>query len=420
MFFLLPYGSDRQNSQFPAMTYALIAGNVIVYLCLLPLGQEAVVSQFGLSPSHASVMYILTSMFVHATPSHLIWNMLFLWLFGPNIEDVLGRVRYVILYLASGFMAAIMHSFITTMFIPAYSDIPLVGASGAIAGLLGFFLVRFYWTEIKIFWCIPFRCGTFTISALFGLGVWFLQQFVGGLLCVMGQTYDDAPNLFFQVAHVILPEEVGYWSHIGGIIFGVTVSYALGMLFQGTKEHRMADAQKSLDQGTTWHAAEHYCAILECEPDNAEVHAHLARTYALQQDADLAVAHYQKCIELFLNEKDHDKVISAFVELRSFYRYARVGLQSEFQIARQMGEMGRYELALQLYKEIIVEYPDAPEAEVSYMKAGDIYLHKLNNPKEAASFYQRFLKEYTSSSWRMLVIRSLAEAQHKARINLPS
>ena len=394
------------------MTYSLIAGNLVVYLCLLPLGPDSVLAQFGLSPSYVSAMYVLTSMFVHISPIHLVWNMLFLWLFGQNVEDVLGRTKYLCLYVASGFVAALLHSYIVTTFIPSAANIPVVGASGAIAGILGFFAVRFYRTGIRVFWWIPFRYGIFTISAMFGLGIWFAQQFAGGVLSVVSQLYSSS-NWLIVASHKLFPEVVAYWSHIGGMAFGVMIAYFMGMALEGKKEYLMIDAEASLEQGTTWHAAEHLTTILNYDPENADVHASLGRTYALQEDADLAVAHYRKCIELYLVTNNRNKAINAFIELRSFYRNAQLDLATEFHLARHMEEIGRFEPALQLFKEISLEYPGTPEAEVALMKIGNIYLSRMDNPKESILYFEKFLKDYPSSSWRPMVLKSLTEAHGK-------
>jgi membrane associated rhomboid family serine protease len=397
------------------MTYSLIAANVIVFLCLLPLGPVVITSNFGLSPSHASMLYILTSMFVHVNPLHLLWNMLFLWLFGPSVEDVLGRVRFTGLYILSGFIAAMLHAFIVRNFMPAFADVPVIGASGAIAGILGVFAVRFYRTGIRVFWWLLWRCGSFTIPAKFGLGIWFIQQFAGGVFSVLSPLLPET-SFAAVLGHRLFGDGVSYWSHIGGMGFGTAVAFLLGLQLEGTKEYLLDDARVSMERGSTWHAAEHLSAVLACDPENADVHASLAMTYAMQQDADLAVAHYQKAIELFLKREEFEKAISSFIELRSFYRHAEIGLHYEFQLARHMDEADRHEHALQLFKEIIAEHPDTPEAEVSLVRVGSLYLNKLANPKEAVSCFDRFLKEYPNSSWRTLVSKSLIEAREKSRL----
>jgi len=412
MLLLVPFGNDRRNAQFPAVTFALMVANIAVYLmCLQTIGQENINQQFGFYyPENFSPMYILISMFVHSSPMHLCWNMLFLWLFGASVEDVLGRLNFSLLYIGSGFVAAWMHAFIVQKFVPAEAAIPILGASGAVAGILGVFIIRFYRTGIKVFFVYPLRWGTFSIPAMFGLGIWFIQQMAGGILYVAKPLLQSS-SLAVAVLNRLLPEGIAYWSHIGGMVFGILIAVALQMRLKGRKEYLMNDAMSNLDLGRTWHAAEHMCAILACDPEDADVHASLAKTYAMQQDADLAIAHYQRCLELYLKNGEAEKAINSFKEMKLFYRNARLDLKSEYMIARHMEQTGQQESAIQLLKEISSAYPNTPEGEIALMKIGMIYLEDLNLPEEAIRYFELFLLEHPSSSLSAMVTKSLAKAQ---------
>jgi membrane associated rhomboid family serine protease len=407
---LLPYANDRRNTVFPAVTCSFIAANIIVYLCLYPFGPDFIADNFGFSPSHVSVMYVVTSMFVHVSPIHLLWNMFFLWLFGPNVEDALGHAGFAAIYLIGGFVAAMFHSIIAVNFMPAYVDWPVIGASGAIAGVLGIFAVRFYRTGIRVLSIF----GPLTIPAKYGLGIWFLQQVLGGLFCVAATVLSPASPLS-DWGHRIFSDGVAYWAHIGGMGFGMIMAFLLNMGRTGTKEYLLDDARASLEDGVTWHAAEHMRAVLERDPKDADVHANLARTYALQGDTDLAVAHYQKCVELFLKKKDYEKAASSFIELRAFDEGASIPLHSEFQIARRLDEDNRHEYAIELFKEIASSHPGTPEAEMSLVRAGTLCLHKAHDPSEAVVCYELFLDQYPHSSWCTLVTKSLAEARKRIK-----
>lgn len=401
MFFLLPYGNDRPKSRFPAVTYALIAVNVLAYVWAMSVDRESAIGAMGLIPSQPSVGDILTSMFVHADIFHLGWNMLFLWLFGPNVEDALGRLEYAIFYFGSGFAAALMHLIVVRTFIPITGDIPMIGASGAIAGILGIFAIRFYKTGIKIWYFIFLifivRWGKFVIPAWIGLGIWFLQQFAGGL------------------GGIIDPEsgDVAYWSHIGGMLFGMILAYALRLGVEGKKEYLMADARADMERGTTWSAAENMRAVLDRDHDNPEVHGELASAYAIQQDEEKAVQHYKRSIELYLRKGEREKAVARYAEMKHHYRHAGLELKSEYQLARYMAETGYHAPALQLMQEIAFTHPGAPEAEVCLMKAGDLCLNTFNDPQNALNCYMRFLQEYPHSAYRNIVERSAAQAKEK-------
>jgi len=139
---LFPYKDDNPRILFPFVTYTIIGINSLVfiyqYLILPPESLGHIISTYALTPAAPSVITVFTSMFMHGGLMHIIFNMWFLWIFGDNIESVLGHKRYVLFYLLCGVGAALAQIQINTG-----SQIPMVGASGAIAGVLGAYLIRF-------------------------------------------------------------------------------------------------------------------------------------------------------------------------------------------------------------------------------------------------------------------------------------
>src|SRR6202142_1107911 len=151
MFFFLPLYDDNPTGRLPYVTYGLIALCALVFLWQLGQDDDVVSAAYGMTPAylfHATALpedaplapwaTLLTSMFLHGGWLHLGGNMLFLWIFGNNIEDLLGRLRFVVLYLGSGVVAALAQALAAT-----HSQVPMLGASGAIAGVLGAYLVTY-------------------------------------------------------------------------------------------------------------------------------------------------------------------------------------------------------------------------------------------------------------------------------------
>ncbi|HUV05745.1 MAG TPA: rhomboid family intramembrane serine protease [Armatimonadota bacterium] len=421
MFFLMPYGNDRPSSRFPAVTYALIAANLLVYVWMRvpPFDHEAALRSMGLIAAHPSVSSILTSMFLHADLLHLAWNMLFLWLFGPSVEDVLGRLEYGIFYFGSGFAAALLHVVVAEGFTPLAADVPMAGASGAIAGILGIFAIRFYKTKIRALYIVLFLMfigwgrfiipawfallplfiltlrGRYTVPAWIGLGIWFVQQLVMGLLGIVNPQSGG----------------VAYWSHIGGMLFGMALAYALRMGLEGTREYLMSDAKANIAQGTTLGAIESLLSLLERDPESADVHRALAGTYTIQQNSERAIAHYLKSIELYLRKGERARAIEGFCQLKQHYPNARLSLRSAYQVARCLVETNNHLPALLMLEGIADTYPATPEAEMALMMSGDIYLNVLGHPQGAVKCYERFLREYPQSSYRAMVEKALADAR---------
>lgn len=192
---------SRRPTNFPIVTLSIIAINVVVFLIELVNG-DAFVLRWSLVPADISsghrLVTILTAMFMHASWSHLIGNMVFLWAFGPEIEDAMGPWRYSIYYLCGGIAAALLQ----VAFFP-HSTVPNLGASGAIAAVMGGFLVTFPRDQIRTVLIIfVFVRVTYVYAALL-IGFWFLSQLWN--------------------AGAITPTQQGgvaYMAHIGGFVFG--------------------------------------------------------------------------------------------------------------------------------------------------------------------------------------------------------
>jgi membrane associated rhomboid family serine protease len=236
MAMLIPIRDLNPYKRFPIVTVALIAANVVAYLVtsesLLGLSPEASfrygavpcdvtmntcpafhpdprVDQLvdGIVASRSAYLSVFTSMFMHGDILHLGFNMLFLWVFGNNVEDRLGRFRFPLFYLAAGIAAAFAH-----IMFNATSNVPIVGASGAISGVLGAYAVL--WPRATIISILPlgFFFTTIRTPAWVALGLWFVVQIFGSL-AGLGQLGGGG---------------VAYLAHIGGFIAGVVLIFLFG------------------------------------------------------------------------------------------------------------------------------------------------------------------------------------------------
>jgi rhomboid family protein len=210
--FALPLYDDNPIRRPPLVTYTLIGMCVGAYLWQLGQPARTVALQFGMVPAllfgYRELPYgiavippwatLLTSMFLHGGLLHLGGNMLFLWIFGNNIEDLLGRARYLVLYLGSGVAAALVQALSA-----AHSQIPMIGASGAIAGVLGAYLMVYPRANVHCFVWIVIFFWIVTVPAWVLLGLWFALQLWRGLA-----TAANSPG-------------VAFWAHIGGFAAGI-------------------------------------------------------------------------------------------------------------------------------------------------------------------------------------------------------
>lgn len=227
---MVPLKDENPIKITPYVTYALIAINILVFIYeigLPPNQLDGFFHLFAVVPKELTASFngiavnqpvpevatLFTSQFLHAGFTHVGFNMLFLWIFGNNIEEQLGRVKYLIFYLACGVLAGLSQWFFSAM-----SGIPSLGASGAIAGVMGAYILRFPSAQIVTVIPLGFFFPTFRVSAVFFLGFWFLQQAFNGIA-----SFEVAANVGMESGGV------AYWAHAGGFVFGAILGPLLGL-----------------------------------------------------------------------------------------------------------------------------------------------------------------------------------------------
>ena len=210
MFF--PIGDTQvKRGHFPFLSYGFIAVNVLVFLYQVLLGQEqgeVFIMNYATIPhdivNGQNYYTIFTSMFMHGGWMHLIGNMLFLWVFGDNIEATIGSVAFFLFYIAGGIAASAAH-----ILSDVSSTIPSLGASGAIAAVLGAYLVMFPKSKIKVVFFF-FFIRVFYMAAILFLGIWIAMQLVPGIS---------------QLGQANVGGGVAWWAHIGGFAFGALAGF---------------------------------------------------------------------------------------------------------------------------------------------------------------------------------------------------
>jgi membrane associated rhomboid family serine protease len=234
---VVPIRDDNPTTITPYVTYGLIAANVLAFLfeaSLPPAELEGFLHLAAVVPRELTASFagisinqgvpewatLITSQFLHGGLLHLIGNMLFLWIFGNNVEDKLGHGKYLFFYLTCGVLASL-----SQWYFAQNSLIPSLGASGAIAGVMGAYILRFPRAEILGIIPLGFFFPTFRVPAFFFLGFWFVQQ------------------AFYGVASLEAPTNIGmesggiaYWAHAGGFIFGAILGPLLGLFNDKSRE----------------------------------------------------------------------------------------------------------------------------------------------------------------------------------------
>jgi membrane associated rhomboid family serine protease len=220
---MIPFRDNIPSRTFPIVTVVLIVLNVLAFFYELSLGNAIVpfVEMFGIVPARvtawteipvsfaAVIVPFITSIFLHGGWMHLIGNMWYLWIFGDNVEDRLGHFKYLLFYVLCGIGASLAHIFSSPL-----SVVPSIGASGAIAGVLGAYLVSYpharILTAVPLFVFIEF----FELPAVLVLGLWFVIQFFSGAIETTS-------------ASAAVSGGVAWWAHVGGFLFGMLLLAAM-------------------------------------------------------------------------------------------------------------------------------------------------------------------------------------------------
>ena len=229
---MIPLRDSNPTERFPLVTVLLIVVNGIVFLYELSLGEkgaQAMLGAFALVPARLASgnlpvpgtvpvgVTVITSMFLHGGFLHVIGNMLYLWIFGNNVEDAMGRLRFAVFYLLCGTAAAMGHAFLNLR-----STVPMIGASGAVSGVLGAYLLLYPRARVLTLFILGFFVRLIEVPALVVLGFWFVLQFLNALIA------SGAGG------------GVAWYAHLGGFAAGMVLVGLFkrrGVLFGGRGSH---------------------------------------------------------------------------------------------------------------------------------------------------------------------------------------
>jgi membrane associated rhomboid family serine protease len=365
MFF--PVGLDQDEvRRTPWVSWLLIGANVVVFLLFALGGVPA--SRYGFLPADPEPARVITSLFLHADIFHLFANMIFLYLAGPFVEDAYGRLLFPILYFVSGTVAAAAHA-------AAYpeSAIPLVGASGAISGVLGAFLVRYGRRRIQFLWVPLFPITSlrrrFSVPAFLYLPLWFTFQLLMAMLS---------------------PREtpVAFWAHVGGFLFGVFA--ALLIALTGVEKKVISPA---IERKIGYRADERLVRAIEAARDGRPEEARALTRRILQADpGNLDARRY--AYELALEVGDARELGTLATRLLDAY------------ISR-----GEVDLARQLIREAGGAASDLPARFL--LRAGDLLVQR-QEPVAALELYRRLAESHPHDPAALRALLATAELERRA------
>jgi membrane associated rhomboid family serine protease len=336
----------------------------------------SILENYAFVPSHPKPISYLTSMFLHIGWLHLIGNMWFLWLAGFILEDRWGRVIYPIFYVLAGIAASLVH----TMSNPS-SIVPTLGASGAVAALMGGFLVRFPKLKIEMLWYMLIFRIRFKAPAYCLLPLWLLMELFYG-------------SLFGQASGV------AHWAHVGGFIFGALAAFVISRtsLEHGanavienkigwTADPAVVQATECMEKGEFDEGIAIIKKHLAVKPDAIDAQSILSQLYWRKNDIAAHLEATIKLCQLHLKAQDSEAALQDFQE----YTNAggdRMPAATWLELCRLIEGQQHYDRAVTEYEHLAKAYPAEKQSLLALLSAGRLALKKLNRPSDALLYYK--------------------------------
>ncbi|MBV9867886.1 MAG: rhomboid family intramembrane serine protease [Abitibacteriaceae bacterium] len=404
----------------------------------------SVLNIFAYRPAEPSffgkIVGLFGSMFLHGGLLHLAGNMLYLWVFGRALEEELGPLIFAGAYLLSGVAATLLYHIMIMQFTPQSAGLPLTGASGAIAGVLGLFALRFYRTPVNIFYIQTVSLViVLVVSAIAGvicgllLGiVGFVLGFFGvwiGFLIYMRKTAFGTFKIpsawaigIWLLVFNLLPGivdlfQVGkqggtaHWAHIGGFVLGMIYALLIGSKEEGQVEYMLEDAQKALASGNTENAVSFSENLLQREPNNAGAYEVIAKSYDRTNNEDAALDNYELAINRYIQSGEREKAAQLYLDALRKHTHFILGPEQQLIVGNQMAKDSDFQNAAETLVKIPYTFPEAPEGEVSLLRSAQLYLEHLKDPQMASQLLAMFMQRYPDTHWMPQAERALKIAQ---------
>ena len=371
---------------------------------LKELQSNSLAGHYAFYPAHPTAASYITANFLHAGFLHIIGNMWFLWLAGFILEDTWGRVIYPIFYMIAGVAALQVHAWMDP-------GVSVIGASGAVAGLMGAFLSRFPTMKIEmgwIFWYfLRFRVYRFKAAAYWLLPAWLLMEILYG-------------SLFGASSGV------AHWAHVGGFVFGAVVGYGIRLsglehvAEKGIQEKiawvshpLLATANEQLEQGKVDEAAANLKKLLAEKPDSVDAYRMLQQIHWRKGDSAACLAALQKLVELAVKAKDTEESLRANEDFKSAGG-ERLPAQVWLDLCRLIEDTQDLYRAVAEYEALAAAYPNEKQGLLANMAVGRMCLKRLNDPQKALRFYQAAAASpIPHLDWESTIRSGIEQAQKK-------
>ncbi len=395
-FFYYPIGVERHQGMPPWATWGLMAFMAAIFTFFRFNPQAALASwewwiYFPQQPWKPGLVF---SIFNHASWGHLIGNLVYLWCFGPSLERVLGFRRFLLLFVFLGIMANFAQGFVSSHLLTRYAGLGVVGASGALSGLMGLFLLRFPAARIRTAWVIfsPLhglaRSGIVGIPSLLAVGAWVLLQIVHAMASALGGVDGTA-----------------YGAHFGGLLIGILRGLAYRFPREGRIYLRRERVKSRLSKGDFYGAYELVQALLtRKDPEDLSIAARVSRLVGMPYETR---ALYRRAIDSALARNDEFGAAEIYVEALRFFPTMAFAEAIQLRLALALERQGHLAASQRALAIFMALFPDSEHYSLVLMRAAR--LEEAQDPDRAKTLYRSQLERFPQSPYRNLARRALQD-----------
>ena len=394
-FYYYPVGVDQPRRCPPAVTAAFAAAMALAFAWLhyfphaLPLDPTRLVY---LGPSLAPWTAV-TAVFLHAGWFHLLSNLVYIVVLGPLLEDCLGHARFLLYFLMMGACGNLTHGAVAAAGLSGGPVVGVLGASGAIAGMLAFLMLRFPYARVAMAWWVfsPLqgynRVGRSYVPLVVAVGVWLALQVVYGLVARESGT------------------QVAYWAHFGGFALGLFLAIALGYQREGRAGAKLARARRALDKGDAWAAEGALLEYLRLAPEDLEAGLQLARVRRMSGRPAEARRIYRETYGRAAALGRRDLTLAIYREARRGDAPLALPAAELAHIAFLLEKQGDFPGAVEAYLDLYRFHRDDSRAELAVVRAAVLTRARLGDEAAAREWLQVALREFPDGLWRDYLAR---------------
>jgi membrane associated rhomboid family serine protease len=395
-FFYYPIGVERHRGMPPWATWGLMAFMVALFTFFRFNPQAALASwewwiYFPQQPWKPGLVF---SIFNHAGWGHLIGNLVYLWCFGPSLERVLGFRRFLLLFVFLGIVANFAQGFVSEYLLTRYAGLGVVGASGALSGLMGLFLLRFPAARIRTAWVIfsPLhglaRSGIVGIPSLLAVGAWVLLQIIHAGTSALGGVDGTA-----------------YGAHFGGLLLGLLLGLAYRFPREGRIHLRRERVKSRLSKGDFYGAYELIQPLLVGNhPEDLSIAARVSRLVGMPNETRTL---YRRAVNSALASNDEFGATEIYVEALRFFPDHAFPEAVQLRLALSLERQGHLPAAQRALAIFMALFPDSEQFSLALMRAAR--LEEAQDPDRARKLYRSQLERFPQSPYRNLARRALQD-----------